>query len=434
MEAVHINLYKQTSNVQCNLKILVFFIHRYRWGEQIRGDERGFLEKARQLKKLGVTVYAVEREPSIQDCLNESIYVSLKIKSKLNVPKGYLGQVIKLAHFTLTALRFASKIDYDVIYTYNQDIENVIPAYILKLVFRKPLIIIFHLLYPNETTPFREAMHLRLKRGFSPPAALLASILDAAKRMAYRAADLHMSVSQAVKKNLIQRLKIRKVIVVQNGVDSSKFKPYNLEKIYDAAFLGRLHPQKGIETLLRAWKLVKARNYGAKLILIGGGDEEYVRHYRNLIRELELEENVELAGFVSDIELVRLLNSSKTFVFPTRYDGFALSVAEAMACGLPCVISDIPALKENYGEAAVLVKPNDVTGFAVAITRLLEDKEILERMGRKAREHVKKFNWEHVIKRELEAFSDLKTKGTERRRTLKRPSYKQRLLDGSLEY
>jgi glycosyltransferase involved in cell wall biosynthesis len=426
---------ESTSYIGNGLKILAFFIHRYRWGEQIRGDERGFLEKASRFKKLGAVLYTLEQEPSLQEHLNEPIYVSLKIHLKHRIYNSYFGKIIKLAHLTLAALRLASKIDYNVIYAYNQDMENVIPAYILKLVSRRPLVIIFHLIYPNDMLPFKKALRLRLDKGFSIPAALMASALDAVKRRAYSAADLHMSVSQAVKKNLIQHLKIRKVIVVQNGVDSGKFKPYNLEKIYDAAFLGRLHPQKGIETLLRAWKLVKARNYGAKLILIGGGDKEYVKNYRNLIRELELEENVELAGFVSDIELVKLLNSSKTFVFPTRYDGFALSVAEAMACGLPCVISDIPALKENYGEAAVLVKPNDVTGFAVAITRLLEDKEMLESMGKKAREHIKKFNWEHVIKRELEAFNDLKKlkkqKGEE---TLKRPSYKQRLLDGSLEY
>jgi len=399
---------EHAANIDHGMKILAFFIHRYRWGEQIRGDERGFLEKARQFKELGVPVYAIEVEPSLQECRHESIYTSLKIRLKLKTRRNPLEQMITLLRLIPATFRLSSKVHYDVIYAYNQDIENVVPAYILKLFSKKPLVVVFHLLRSKEMVPFKDAMSVRLKKGFSFPGALLASLLDVTRRFTYRRADLYISVSDAVKNGIIQYLNVQKVVVARNGVNASRFEPRNLDKVYDAAFLGRLHPQKGIETLLRAWKMVVAENCGEKLVLIGGGEEDHIKHYRDLIHELELEENVELTGFVPDEELVRLLNSSKIFVFPSRYDGFALSVAEAMACGLSCIVSDIPALRENYGEAAMLVKPNDTKGLAEAIMELLRDEERREKLGKRARECVKKFDWNEVVRKELEAITGLR--------------------------
>jgi len=399
-------VHKRTTNVDIGLKMLVFFIHRYRWGKQIRGDERGFLEKTEQFKKMGATTYVIELEPSLQECRHESIYTSLKIRLEFKT-RNPLEQVITLLRLIITTFRLSSKVHYDVIYAYNQDIENVMPAYILKLISKKPLVVVFHLLRSKEMFPLKDAISVRLKKGFSFPSALLASLLDVARRFTYRRADLYISVSDAVKNDIIQYLNVQKVVVARNGVNVSRFEPRNLDKVYEAAFLGRLHPQKGIGTLLRAWKMVVAENCGAKLALIGGGDENCVKHYRDLIHKLKLEENVELTGFVPDEELVRLLNSSKIFVFPSRYDGFALSVAEAMACGLPCIVSDIPALKENYREAAILVRPNDTEGFAQAIMELLRDKERREKLGKMAIECVKKFDWKDVVKKELDAISGL---------------------------
>jgi len=390
------------------LKVLAFFIHRYRWGEQIRGDERGFLEKVKQFKKMGITVYVFELVPSLQECRGELIYESLKIRLKLKRRRNPLEQTVILLRLILATLRLASKIPFDVIYAYNQDIENVVPAYILKLILRRPLVIVFHLLRPKDVASFKVSLSSRLRRGFKFISALLASLLDIVKKLAYLKADLYISVSDAVKEDLVKYLGIQKeILVARNGVNTTEFMMLNLEKVYDAIFHGRLHPQKGIETLLRAWKIVVSRVSSAKLVLVGGGEKDHVARYRSLIRELGLEENVEMTGFVSDGELIRLLNSSKVFVFPSKYDGFAQSVAEAMACGLPCVISNIPALRENYGEAAVLVEPKDVEGFADTILQLLKDRKRREKLGGSARECVKKFDWEDVAKRELEAILSL---------------------------
>src|SRR5438128_1930481 len=113
-------------------------------------------------------------------------------------------------------------------------------------------------------------------------------------------------------------------------MNTSTFRPIELQKTYDAAFLGRLHPQKGVDVLLNAWRQVSDEVPSAKLLIIGGGHEHHVKRYREQIRTLNLEKNVQMAGFVSDETLlVKMLNSSRIFVFPSRYEGFALAVAEA---------------------------------------------------------------------------------------------------------
>ncbi len=135
--------------------------------------------------------------------------------------------------------------------------------------------------------------------------------------------------------------------------------------------------------------------------MIGGGDPEHVAHYKKMIRELGLQDNVVLKGFVPDKELVVLLNSSKLFVFPSRYDGFALAVAEAMACGLPCIISDISALREIYGEAEILVKPGDAKSLAKILEEVLVDEVRIEVLSRKSRELAGGLDWRITVNTEI---------------------------------
>jgi glycosyltransferase involved in cell wall biosynthesis len=72
-----------------------------------------------------------------------------------------------------------------------------------------------------------------------------------------------------------------------------------------------------------------------------------------------------------------------------------------MACGLPCIISDIPAFRENFQHVAVLVRPDDVEGFAKAILNLLKDDRGRRRFAEKSVEFVRQFTWKRVAKREL---------------------------------
>lgn len=384
-----------------SLRILALFIHRYQWGEQIRGDERGFLEKMRVYRELGARVYVIELEPSLQQLVGEQIYESLRINFHLRWGGDAFTHLANLFLLVLAALRLSRRVRFDVVYAYNQDLENVLPAFVIKLLTRKPMVLIFHLFYKDYAKPFKKALSERLSRGFRLTSALLRSFLGFLRDFAFRSTDLIICVSDAVREEVIRHIRTQGIMVVRNGVNTRIFRRVNCPKIYDAAFLGRLCHQKGIDILLNAWKIVTLEFGEAKLVLIGGGDPEHVSHYKKMIQELGLQDNVELKGFVPDEELAILLNSSKLFVFPSRYDGFALAVAEAMACGLPCIISDISALREIYSEAAILVKPDDVKNLAKILEEVLEDEARMKMFSRKSMELASGLDWRITVHREI---------------------------------
>ena len=101
---------------------------------------------------------------------------------------------------------------------------------------------------------------------------------------------------------------------------------------------------------------------------------------------------IRFAGFVDDIE--KVWAEAGFYVFPSLFEGFGLSLVEAMARGVPCACSNNGSLGEIAGDVAITFDPERVEGIAAALERLLTESE-LERAARVARglEHVKKFSW-----------------------------------------
>ena len=128
-----------------------------------------------------------------------------------------------------------------------------------------------------------------------------------------------------------------------------------------------------------------------------------------MINALGMQGRVVLTGHVSETELGSTLRQSKIFVLPSEREGFGLAVAEAMAIGLPCVISDIPAFRENFQGIAVFVPPNDSEELAQAILKLLDDENWRQELGKIGRKHVSKFSWELVASREYELLRQIVT-------------------------
>ncbi|MDA4123971.1 MAG: glycosyltransferase family 4 protein [Thaumarchaeota archaeon] len=376
------------------------FIHTYAWGHQIRGDERGYIEKVKAFRSLGFEFYTLEKEPSIQDGMNEQLYTKM-ILGRCPIPPQSIGQLLMLSLFSLKAAirRYPSR--PVAIYAYNQDIENLWVGFLLKLLFGAPLIVVYHQIRPAAFVSFGKGIIDRTRRGFHPVRAVFKSLLPALNRFAANHADVHIALSEATREDVEKHIGIKDCTVVGNGLDTVKFRPLDLPKTFDAAFLGRLAPQKGIDVLLQAWNEVVQEEPGSQLVILGGGDPEDVLRYKGMAKELRLERNVEFRGFVEDAELVRLLNSSKIFVFPSRMEGFAQAVSQAMGCGLCCLLSDIPPLKEVYGGAAVFFPVDQPSALASKIRELLRAEEERKMFAKKARQLAENFSWENTVKREL---------------------------------
>jgi glycosyltransferase involved in cell wall biosynthesis len=134
----------------------------------------------------------------------------------------------------------------------------------------------------------------------------------------------------------------------------------SLSKVYDAAWIGRVHRQKGIDDLLTTLKVLSKTVPEFRAVLIGRGAEAL----RQTISELSLEKNVALSGAVSEEEKYRLLKSSRVFLMPSRYEGAPRTIGEAIACNMAVVAYEVPTYRPVFGDLLRYVPCFDAAAFA----------------------------------------------------------------------
>ena len=164
-----------------------------------------------------------------------------------------------------------------------------------------------------------------------------------------------------------------------------------MPKIYEAVFQGRFHPQKGVVELIKIWRLVVNKIPKAKLVMIGDGP--LMESVKLEIRNLKLEDNIRLLGYVFDgDEKYKLFAQSKIVVHSAFYDSGGMASAEAMAFGLPCVGFDLPAYDSYYPQGMVKAPISNLESFAKNVISLLDNPNLRDKIGREAVSMIYK-NW-----------------------------------------
>jgi glycosyltransferase involved in cell wall biosynthesis len=190
--------------------------------------------------------------------------------------------------------------------------------------------------------------------------------------------------------------------LVHAGVPDDLFELPRAEAGY-VLYFGRLDIfQKGIDTLIEAFAIVAASNPAARLRIAGRGkDAEAVR---GLVMAANLSDRVEIRGSVSESERRALLAGATVQVMPSRFEGFGMVAAEAMAAGVPLVATRAGSLPEVVDAPAggILVPPSDPAALAAALDQLLRDRAARDRLSRTARGSAERFRWEAVAARHLD--------------------------------
>jgi len=213
----------------------------------------------------------------------------------------------------------------------------------------------------------------------------------------YELADLIIVLSEMAADTFrVQGFPENKLFYLPRGVDVERFKPGERPAKFRAIFSGALIKRKGIHHLLEAWHRLNLPD--AELWLVGAVHDEAKPFLRKFARD-----SIRTIGFVRDPW--NYLNQSSIHIFPSQLEGSAKVVYEAAACALPQITTREAGDVVRDGVEGIIVRPGNVDAIAEGIERFYRHPELVEQMGRAARQRVvDNYTWDHFRSRLLEAY------------------------------
>lgn len=285
-----------------------------------------------------------------------------------------LGHQVKIAYLTGKVVVHPKNINVDIILL---DLNNFYGLYSASKKYKKlihdfqPDIVHAHMIHAN--------IFARINRiGCAIPKLICTAhnsneggrLRMIAYRLTNFLSDFNSNVSQEATESLISKGAFNKnnLTTVYNGIDLSKFKSFKSEKKNDEIIVlsvGRFNEQKDYPNLFKVIKILKDKNLIEKVKFYIAGDGELRSELEQLIKVLNISDNVTLLGIRSDIP--ELMNQAHFFVLPSKFEGFGLVVAEAMACGAYVIATNSGGVAEVMGDTGILVPPKNSEALAQAL-------------------------------------------------------------------
>lgn len=214
----------------------------------------------------------------------------------------------------------------------------------------------------------------------------------------YAAADYIMTPSRFVFDGFVrQGIKAEKLLMVPCGVDTHVISTpprelLLLPKKFRVIFVGLVSMRKGIHYLIEAWNRLNFSETQAELLIVGSVQ----RDIHQLLPRLKPQSTIKFCGPVGREKLGSLYHSSSVFVLPSIEDGFGMVIGEAMAHKLPVICTSNTGGPDiiEAGVHGSIIPPADVDALASALEWAFNNQEQLVAMGKKAADHIKKWNWD----------------------------------------
>lgn len=347
------------------------------WFPFLGGGQINAWEISHRLAEKGVTVDIITRNSGPDH---------LKIAKNLKIHK--LGEKSQMSNqfsrliFLPNALRYLLKNNYDVIHLY-----PFLPGLLaIPLRFFKKSLIL---------SVFGTSLGTRLNSS-------LIKILES-----FILTKIHYSSQITDSRAFLKVKNVNNVTYIPHGVDIKRFDKVKVKKFsnFTMIFVGRLHPQKNIPNLLKAFSTIIKNHPQTKLIIVGDGPER-----KNIVEEvkrLNLKKNVEMMGEIKGRELLNLEKSCHLFILPSLYEGLPIALFDAWASKLPVIVS-------KTGDCQYLVKEG-INGYLISnqtshqkiadvILKAIKNRN-LEKMGVEGYKFVKQnFSWDKSAQKTLEVY------------------------------
>lgn len=203
-------------------------------------------------------------------------------------------------------------------------------------------------------------------------------------------AKINVAISNFVKRYVSEEYDIRKKMhIIHNGVDTRKFKPRKTKKNkegFTALWVGTNPALKGLDIALAAVKIA-----GMKLLVVGvdGNDTRGVKYL----------------GRIEPIKMHTIFNMADILLFPSRFESYPIVPLEAMASGMPLVVSKSSHVETmKNGREGYIVKSEDPDKYASALAKAISNKEKMSKAGRKT---AKKYDWSRQVKKYIRVYEKM---------------------------
>lgn len=386
------------------ITLYIFANSFWNTGQGMTGGDKRILEILKRWDKdnsLPFTCVVCAPQKFIQILSDEGIsHMSFKITSnKSSEQKGIISSYIIHTFKALTLIPYFKRDCY--FYATSDFFTDTIPCVIGKLFNRKAkwIALIHHIIETYRTRPGKKITNF-ISYCAQRLSLLLISLFS----------DRILLVSPLVKEYLSKNKRCKnKMVLVNNGVDITyinKLLPYvEPKRKYDAVMLARLAPSKGIFDLPKIWAAVCAQHSEARLALIGGGSDETISTLKKMFSDEGIASNVDILGYLDNESTYRYLKSAKIFIFTSREEGWGISIAEAMACGLPVVAFELPVYKYIFPVGGIWIANRNVSVMSQEILALLRDERKRTMYSAEGNAFVlSHYDWDRIAIREKEEF------------------------------
>ncbi len=376
------------SKTMSNINVLILF-NSFR---NYSGGDHFLIQLFKRVRSKFNNVYCISNEKGKafidRDIKNVNFITTRNIFDKFNIMISYIFRTIQ----ALSCLKLNS---INLIYVSSDFFPDVLPAFIYKKIYPKSIWhqYIFHIYPSHKNRPGRKVKNF------------IAQYLQKFSFLFIKSADVIININQQVRAELIGiGFNSEKIIINTPGIDVNYLSNIEFDKntpSFNATFLGRINPTKGIYDLIKIWEIVVGKFPQARLAIIGAGNMQITSKLNRLIIDSELTNNISILGFIESDDAFKIIKKSNMFLFPSHEEGFGIAIAEAMALRVPVIGWHLGVYDEVYRDTIFKIPIGDINSFAKKVIDLLSDHDAIKQMTNKGFDFIKKYDWDNITENYL---------------------------------
>jgi len=347
-----------------------------------------------QTKSFKVSILTTkESERNYRKFLNGVSYISIGVSKN---PHNRIILIFEFLRRNITALskiKHVSMGEFSTIYSLSAVLDLLIIPYLLKLLGCEfTWVVVF-----DNTVSFQGHGNKLIR--------FLAYFFYQVSLILLRKADTIFVITKDLKSELTSiGFNSKKLIVTGNAVEDQLIKATKrpTKPPIDSLFIGRINETKGIYDLLEVTKIIVKKRPNFSLYMMGRGDHDSERKFKNSIKKADLDKNISLIGFKSGKDKFKTIMSSKSFLFLSPRESFGVAVLEAVCCGLPTLVYDLDVYKKLYQSGEVIMfKRGEYQKIATKLLRIINSKNYNNSAGKKL---LPKYSWNRIAEIEMNNF------------------------------